>query len=98
MNAAAPVGGRRAALAFIFVTILLDFLALGIIIPVLPHLVEDFMGGDIAGAAKVYGVFGTVWALMQFLAMPVLTLAAVMPEITRATNSHARLGASAIST
>jgi DHA1 family tetracycline resistance protein-like MFS transporter len=72
MNAAAPVGGRRAALAFIFVTILLDFLALGIIIPVLPHLVEDFMGGDTAGAAKVYGVFGTVWALMQFLAMPVL--------------------------
>ena len=72
MNAAAPVGRRRAALAFIFVTILLDFLALGIIIPVLPHLVEDFMGGDTAGAAKVYGVFGTVWALMQFLAMPVL--------------------------
>jgi DHA1 family tetracycline resistance protein-like MFS transporter len=72
MNAAAPVGGRRAALAFIFVTIVLDFLALGIIIPVLPHLVEDFMGGDTAGAAKVYGVFGTVWALMQFLAMPVL--------------------------
>jgi DHA1 family tetracycline resistance protein-like MFS transporter len=72
MNAAAPVGGRPAALAFIFVTILLDFLALGIIIPVLPHLVEDFMDGDTAGAAKVYGVFGTVWALMQFLAMPVL--------------------------
>jgi len=72
MNAAAPVGGRRAALAFIFVTILLDFLALGIIIPVLPHLVEDFMGGDTASAAKVYGVFGMVWALMQFLAMPVL--------------------------
>ena len=29
--------------------------------------IEDFMGGDTAGAAKVYGVFGTVWALMQFL-------------------------------
>jgi len=65
-------GRRRAALAFIFVTIVLDMFALGMIIPVLPHLVEDFMGGDTAGAAKVYGVFGTVWALMQFLSMPVM--------------------------
>lgn len=72
MNAAAPLGGRQAALAFIFVTIVLDILALGIVIPVLPHLVEDFMGGDTAGAAKIYGLFGTVWALMQFVSMPVL--------------------------
>jgi DHA1 family tetracycline resistance protein-like MFS transporter len=72
MNAAAPVGGRRAALAFIFITIVLDMFALGMIIPVLPHLIEDFMGGDTAGAAKVYGVFGTVWALMQFFSMPVI--------------------------
>src|SRR5512137_1306256 len=72
MNSAAPVGGRRAALAFIFVTIVLDMFALGMIIPVLPHLIEDFLGGDTAGAAKVYGVFGTVWALMQFLSMPVV--------------------------
>jgi DHA1 family tetracycline resistance protein-like MFS transporter len=67
-----PGGRRRAALAFIFVTILLDMFALGMVIPVLPHLVEDFLGGDTAGAAKVYGLFGTVWALMQFLAMPVM--------------------------
>ena len=72
MTAAAPLGGRQAALAFIFVTIVLDILALGIVIPVLPHLVEDFMGGDTAGAAKIYGLFGTVWALMQFVSMPVL--------------------------
>ena len=70
----APVeaqGGRRAALAFIFITIVLDILALGLIIPVLPRLIEGFLGGDTAGAAKVYGVFGTVWALMQFFAMPI---------------------------
>jgi DHA1 family tetracycline resistance protein-like MFS transporter len=30
------------------------------------------MGGDTAGAAKMYGLFGTVWALMQFFAMPVM--------------------------
>jgi len=69
----APEGGRRrAALGFIFITIVLDMFALGLVIPVLPHLVEDFMGGDTAGAAMVYGVFGTVWALMQFLSMPVM--------------------------
>jgi len=72
MNAAAPAGRRRAALAFIFITIVLDMFALGMIIPVLPHLIEDFLGGDTVGAAKVYGVFGTVWALMQFFSMPVM--------------------------
>ncbi len=63
---------RRAALVFIFITILLDMLALGMIIPVLPKLIEDFLGGDTAGAAKIYGLFGTVWALMQFISMPVM--------------------------
>jgi DHA1 family tetracycline resistance protein-like MFS transporter len=72
MTGAAPSGGRRAALAFIFVTIVLDMFALGLVIPVLPYLVEDFLGGDTARAAKVYGLFGTVWALMQFVSMPVM--------------------------
>jgi DHA1 family tetracycline resistance protein-like MFS transporter len=63
---------RRAAIAFIFITILLDMLALGMIIPVLPKLIESFMGGDTASAAKIYGIFGTVWAFMQFVSMPVM--------------------------
>jgi DHA1 family tetracycline resistance protein-like MFS transporter len=63
---------RRAALAFIFVTVVLDMLALGMILPVLPGLVEDFLGGDTARAAQVFGVFGTVWAVMQFVSMPVM--------------------------
>jgi DHA1 family tetracycline resistance protein-like MFS transporter len=62
----------RAAFAFIFITILLDMVALGIIIPVLPGLVVGFMGGDAAGSAEVLGVFGTAWALMQFLFSPAL--------------------------
>ena len=65
-----PSGPRRAALAFILVTVTLDMLALGVIIPVLPKLVESFLGGDTAKAARVYGAFGTVWALMQFLCSP----------------------------
>lgn len=62
----------RAATAFIFVTVVIDVLALGIIIPVLPRLVESFEGGDTARAAEIYGVFGTAWGLMQFLFMPVM--------------------------
>lgn len=63
---------RRAAIAFIFITVVLDILALGIVIPVLPVLVEEFLGGDTARAATVFGLFGTVWALMQFVCAPVL--------------------------
>lgn len=63
---------RRAALAFIFATLLLDVLSLGIIIPVLPPLVKAFLGGDTGRASEVYGTFGTVWALMQFVFAPVL--------------------------
>ena len=65
-------GPRRAAVIFIFFTVVLDILALGIVIPVLPILVEQFMGGDTARAATIYGMFGTVWALMQFLCAPIL--------------------------
>jgi MFS transporter, DHA1 family, tetracycline resistance protein len=63
---------RGAAVAFIFVTILLDMLALGLIIPILPKLVESFVDNDTARAARIFGLFGTVWALMQFVFSPVL--------------------------
>jgi DHA1 family tetracycline resistance protein-like MFS transporter len=62
----------RAAFIFIFITVLLDMLALGIIIPVLPSLILGFMGGDTAGSAEMLGLFGTAWALMQFLFSPLL--------------------------
>jgi DHA1 family tetracycline resistance protein-like MFS transporter len=62
---------RKAAFAFVFVTVLLDMLALGMVIPVLPKLVESFLDGDTARAAQVVGLFGTVWALMQFVFAPV---------------------------
>jgi MFS transporter, DHA1 family, tetracycline resistance protein len=62
---------RQAAFVFIFATVLLDMLAIGVVIPVLPKLVVDFMAGDTELAAKIFGVFGTGWALMQFLFSPV---------------------------
>jgi MFS transporter, DHA1 family, tetracycline resistance protein len=63
---------RGGAVAFIFVTLLLDMFALGLIMPILPKLVESFVADDTASAARIFGLFGTVWALMQFFFSPVL--------------------------
>lgn len=62
---------RQAAILFILITVTLDVLSFGIIIPVLPKLVEDFMSGDTAQAASIYGLMGTAWALMQFFCSPI---------------------------
>jgi DHA1 family tetracycline resistance protein-like MFS transporter len=69
----APAPGR-AAFIFIFITVALDMLALGVMVPVLPKLVLQFEGGDMARAVAVTGVFGFVWAAMQFVFAPVLGL------------------------
>ncbi len=63
---------ERAAFAFIFVTVLLDMLALGVIVPVLPSLVMSFRGGDPSSGATIYGLFATTWAAMQFIFSPLL--------------------------
>ncbi len=70
-DAKAEGGTRRAAFVFVFFTVLLDMLALGMVIPVLPKLVESFLGGDTARASEVFGIFATAWALMQFVFSPV---------------------------
>ncbi len=62
----------RATFVFIIVTVTLDFLAFGIIAPVLPNLIIQFEGGNIARAAAITGYFGFAWNLMQFLFLPVL--------------------------
>jgi len=67
-----PHHRRRAATAFIFVTITLDMLAMGMIAPVLPQLITSFMGGNTASGAEMFGIFGTVWAVMQFGFSPLL--------------------------
>src|SRR5580693_3650892 len=67
-----PVATSRAAFVFIIVTVLLDFLAFGIIAPVLPNLIIHFEGGNIARAAAITGYFGFAWALMQFIFSPYL--------------------------
>mgnify|MGYP001604384775 FL=1 len=71
MEPIAPAAPRRAALIFIFVTVLIDILSFGLIIPVLPHLIESFLGGDVPKAAIWYGWFATVFMAMQFVFTPV---------------------------
>jgi DHA1 family tetracycline resistance protein-like MFS transporter len=68
---ARPAAVAPPAFAFVFVTVMLDMLAIGVIIPVLPKLVVAFSGGDAVEGARVYGLFGSVWALMQFVFSPV---------------------------
>jgi DHA1 family tetracycline resistance protein-like MFS transporter len=64
--------GRRAAATFIFLTVTLDMLAMGMIAPVLPRLITDFLHGNASSGAQMLGVFGTVFAGMQFFFSPVL--------------------------
>ena len=63
---------RKGAMVFIFITVLLDMLALGIIIPVLQPLILSFAGGNFANASLISGVFATVFAVVQFFASPIL--------------------------
>ena len=67
-----PPKGRRAAAAFIFLTVSLDMLALGMIAPVLPRLIEGFLHGNTVDAAQTLGLFGTTFAVMQFFCSPIL--------------------------
>jgi DHA1 family tetracycline resistance protein-like MFS transporter len=64
-------GRRQAALGFIFATALMDIIALGIMIPVLPNLVKAMSGGDLARAALATGVFASCWGVMQFFCSPI---------------------------
>jgi len=67
----APSVGR-AAFTFILIMVAFDFLAFGIIAPVLPDLIRHFEGGDFARASSIGGYFGLAWATMQFIFSPLL--------------------------
>lgn len=64
--------GRSAALGFIFVTVLIDVIGFGIIIPVLPKLIQDLTGGDMSEASRYGGWLMFTYAFMQFLFAPIL--------------------------
>ena len=60
------------AVIFIFVTLFLDVFGIGVIVPVLPKLVEQMSGGNLAAASHSVGWMGAIYALMQFSFAPVL--------------------------
>jgi len=63
---------RKPALGFVFVTLFLDILGIGLIIPILPKLVEKLCGGNVSSASSVYGWLAALYSLMQFIFAPVL--------------------------
>jgi len=66
-----PTPSRRSAIGFILVVAILDIVAMGIIIPVLPPLIEEFAGSN-SDAGWINGVFVALWAGMQFVASPII--------------------------
>ncbi|MBI3133465.1 MAG: TCR/Tet family MFS transporter [Bacteroidetes bacterium] len=67
-----PATSPNTALTFIFITILIDVIGIGIIIPVLPALIKTLTGGDLADAALYGGLLIISFSTMQFLFAPVV--------------------------
>ncbi|RYD93783.1 MAG: MFS transporter [Sphingobacteriales bacterium] len=63
---------KQAAIGFIFITMMIDVTGLGIIIPVLPKLIEELIHGNISQASKIGGWLTFTYAAMQFLFSPIL--------------------------
>lgn len=63
---------RKPALGFIFVTLFLDILGIGLIVPILPKLIETLCGGNVSSASTVYGSLAALYSLMQFVFAPIL--------------------------
>lgn len=63
---------RKAAMIFIFITVFIDVLGIGVIIPILPELVKEFVGGSTATAGRYYGVIAATYATTQFFFAPIL--------------------------
>lgn len=63
---------RRGALIFIFITVLINMIGFGVIMPVMPQLIMDVTGEDLAHAAQWGGYLTFVYALMQFIMMPII--------------------------
>ena len=62
---------RPAALVFILITVLIDVMGLGLIIPVFPNLLKQLSGSEVAGA-QMLGIFTAIYAVMQFIFAPIL--------------------------
>src|ERR1700733_3203173 len=63
---------RRAGTPFVLITVLLDTLGLGLLIPVAPRLVASFLHDNLGAASHYFGILVSLYAAMQFLFAPVI--------------------------
>lgn len=63
---------RQASLAVILTTVFIDMVGIGIVFPVMPKLIEEMMGGEVAGASSFYGILVGIYYLANFIATPAL--------------------------
>src|SRR5690349_6507249 len=63
---------RNAAIGFIFVTLLIDVIGFGIIIPVMPKLIEDLGHTDLSHASRIGGWLLFAFAITQFFFSPLV--------------------------
>src|SRR5882672_1287885 len=64
--------GRQASVVFVLITVFIDMLGMGLIIPILPRLVQNMLGGSIGEASFIFGLLVSIYAIMQFFCAPVL--------------------------
>lgn len=62
----------KSATTFIFITVVIDMLGIGLVWPIMPKLIEEMTGGPVSNAAIVYGLLVSGYALMQFLFGPIM--------------------------
>src|SRR6266568_569211 len=63
---------RQASVVFVLITLFIDILGMGLVIPILPRLVQSMLGGAIGEASFVYGLLLSLYAVMQFVCAPLL--------------------------
>jgi MFS transporter, DHA1 family, tetracycline resistance protein len=63
---------RNPGIYFIFITLVIDVLGIGLIIPILPALLQQFAGGDISKASRYSGLLMAAYAVMQFIFSPIM--------------------------
>src|SRR5215471_2498346 len=63
---------QRASVVFVLITLFIDVLGMGLVIPILPRLVQSLLGGEAAQASFVFGLLVSIYAVMQFFCAPVL--------------------------
>jgi len=63
---------KKAALGFVFITVLIDIIGFGIIVPVVPDLIKQLTGKGLSRAANLNGYLTSAYAIMQFVCAPII--------------------------